>query len=273
MGGYGNGQNEGTVATVPKPKPIEPLKLEQDLGNAASALPLPGIEPAKAQPKKQPHDPRFPDICDAIRKCWPKGNGYKCDITPADAGASNRMLAQRHNWTAEELSVCILARFNSHNINPTESVKAWIGAIADYQSGPQNRHDEPKLFGKDLEDWRENARVIIYGRQPVQQNMESTWRKPPVTVREETPEEREQRAEAEALFDRVRDYIKHRISPHQFDTWIKPLRPAYVRKEVLYLRIPTPELSHACDKFGALMREALDGQKACQVAVTMEQSA
>ena len=203
--GYGRvrkPENEGTVATAPKPNPLEPLNIEQE-GNSASELPpaaaasVPERKPAtnangqmlmapenelqKPEQPKREQDPRFPEICDAIRKCWPKGDGYKCDITPADAGAMNRALAKFHDWTAEELSICIVARFQSASINPTESVKAWIGAITDYQSGPQGKFNRQPLYeGRAFDRWREQARVILYGKQPVQGKLgDGMKQKPP----------------------------------------------------------------------------------------------
>ena len=139
-----------------------------------------GSELPKPERRKQPtaQDLRFPEICDAIRKCWPKGDGYKCDITPADAGAINRALAKFHDWTAEELSICIVARFQSASINPTESVKAWIGAITDYQSGPQDKFKLPRYEAAALDHWRQQARVILYGPQPVQQRLGAQQKQP-----------------------------------------------------------------------------------------------
>ena len=185
--GCGFAQNKG-AKTEPEPRTNRTVILE---GNSASELPgfsqsasqngsqsLPGIEPPAQEPKKQPQDQRFPEICDAIRKCWPKGDGYKCDITPADAGAINRALAKFHDWSAEELSICIVARFQSGSVNPAESVKAWIGAITDYQSGPQNKFKLPQFEGSALDRWREQARVILYGPQPVQQRLGAQQKQP-----------------------------------------------------------------------------------------------
>lgn len=172
--GCGLDQNKG-AKTEPEPRTIRTINTLE--GDAASAppenLPLPieltsNGEPEKPAAKTKPQDPRFPEICDAIRKCWPKGEAFKCDITPADAGAINRMLAAKHDWKAEELAVCIVARFMSASVNPTESVKAWIGAVTDYSSGPQDKYSTPMYTDSALNRWRNEARVILYGPQPEQ---------------------------------------------------------------------------------------------------------
>lgn len=171
-------KNEGTVATAPKPSTTR-TKSYIEHGNSASELPPPASDfdlkaPEEKQPEKaKPQDPRFPEVCEAIRKCWPKGEGYKCEITPADAGAINRMLAKLHAWKTEELAVCIVARFMSGNVNPTESVKAWIGAISDYQSGPQDEYGKPKYQRSELNRWRNQARTMLYGPQPEQMEFTS----------------------------------------------------------------------------------------------------
>jgi hypothetical protein len=174
--GCGFDQNKG-AKTEPEPRTIRTINTLE--GDAASAPPanlslpinLPPIEIEPIKPKTKPQAPRFPEICDAIRKCWPKGEAFKCDITPADAGALNRMLAAKHDWKAEELAVCIVARFMSGGVNPTESVKSWIGAVTDYQSGPQDKFGTPLYSDGALNRWRNEARVILYGPQPEQLNL------------------------------------------------------------------------------------------------------
>jgi hypothetical protein len=147
---------------------LEPKASETQQQNFPLPIDLPPVELEPLKPKAKAQDPRFPEICDAIRKSWPRGEGYKCDITPADAGAIGRMLATKHDWKAEELAVCIVARFMSASINPTESVKGWIGAVTDYQSGPRDKYGCPLYEGRALNEWRNQARVILYGPQPEQ---------------------------------------------------------------------------------------------------------
>jgi DnaA N-terminal domain len=249
--GCGFDQNKGTE-TEPEPRTIR-TKNNLEGGDAASAPPanlsLPidlapiVLEPLyPIKPKAKPQDPRFAEVCDAIRKSWPKGEGYKCDITPADAGSINRMLATNHDWKAEELAVCVVARFMSASINPTESVKAWIGAVTDYQSGPRDKYGCPLYEGRALNEWRNQARVILYGPQPEQlqlaQNAQS----------------------AEVAWEHARDFLKHRMSPANYDTWIKPLRAAQMRDGVLFLSSPRSDAKEIFSMFGDLLERAIDGR-------------
>lgn len=164
--GCGLGEKKG-AETEPEPRTI---RTKNNLeGNEAGSLPGIELNPAQEQkPQAKAQDPRFPEMCEAIRKCWPKGEGQKCDITAADAGAINRMLAKHHDWKAEELALCVVARFMSGSVNPTESVKAWIGAITDYQSGPQDKFGVPLHVDAALNRWRNQARTVLYGEQPEQ---------------------------------------------------------------------------------------------------------
>lgn len=140
-----------------------PIKNPQEnlFGNGASPLP--------ALPQ-EPQDQREPGLLKVIRQQWPKN--CRCDLTAADMTGVRRMLRARHRWTEQELAVCIVARFASVDyIDPGESVKAWIGAIADYQTGPKDRFGKPLYRGAALDEWRDQARVILYGPQPVQQKL------------------------------------------------------------------------------------------------------
>jgi hypothetical protein len=249
---------EGVPPTAARNKEVRlSTRLLQDLnlGDAASAPPtnlplqanLPAVEmePAESQatkPKAKITDPRFPEICDAIRKCWPKGEAFKCDITPADAGAINRMLAAKHDWKAEELAVCIVARFMSGGVNPTESVKGWIGAITDYQSGPRDKYGSPLYVDGALNRWRNEARVILYGPQPEQLQLAQQTRT------------------AEATWEYARDFLKHRMSPANFETWIMPLKPAKMRDGVLFLSSPRSDAKEIFSMFGDLLERAIDGR-------------
>jgi hypothetical protein len=268
--GCGFTQNKGTE-TEPEPRTIRNISTLE--GDAASAPPenqpsveqekqpqnlplpcqcgytaiigthMPGCPQAGAEkPKTKPVDPRFAEICDAIRKCWPKGEGYKCDITPADAGAINRMLANKHDWKAEELAVCVVARFMSASVNPTESAKAWIGAVTDYQSGPRDKYGAPLHEGRALNDWRNQARVILYGPQPEQLQLAQAAKS------------------ADAVWEYARDFLKHRMSPANFETWIKPLKPAQMRDGVLFLSSPRSDAKEIFNMFGDLLEKAVDGR-------------
>lgn len=199
---------EGTVATAPKPSTNRTKSIIE--GNSASELPGQfALEAEKTdqnpKPKTQQQDQRFPEICEAIRKCWPKGEGYKCDISQADAGCINRMLANRHDWKAEELSLCIAARFMSASVNPTESVKRWIGAVTDYQSGPQDKYGNPLYTGSELNHWRNQARTMLYGPQPEQMPLKAAL---PDELERESKAEYEARIAADQQIEQQIENLK-----------------------------------------------------------------
>ncbi len=258
-------ENEGTVATAPKPSTNRTKSYIE--GNSASELPDFALtEPANTGPTEaelKVKDQRFPEICEAIRKCWPKGEGYKCDITPADAGAINRMLAKNHAWKAEELAVCIVARFMSVNVNPTESVKAWIGAVTDYQSGPQDKYGKPQYAGPELNQWRNQARTILYGPQPEQMRLKSAATRPPVqlpsdfdrnySVEYGTSLSPNNRKITVSPWTLILGNVEKNISRHTYDTWFKPTKYFGVWRQRIYVIVPSTEFSWLWETYGSVI--------------------
>ena len=224
----------------------------QESGNSASELPQSLFPGNKPKPEKQEEiDPREPGILKAIRSQWPKN--CKCDITPADIGAIRRMLRVRHSWTEEQLALCIVARFLSgEHIDPGESVKAWIGAIADYQTGPKDKFGHPVYAGAELDAWRENqARVILYGKQPAQQKLQGP-------TREQIARNFIAKVGGHAnelgrqLFISLRAHLKQRVSAHSFETWFSPARFLCLTAGAagaLYVLMPSDEFLHVGEKW------------------------
>lgn len=253
----------------------------QDLkhGNGASPLPptrdlFPNQAPAGPRMNKPDaeQDPREPFILKTIRGQWPKN--CKCDIDNADMAAIRRMLRNRHRWNEAELALCIVARFVSDEyVDQGESVKAWIGAITDYQTGPKDKFGHPVYAGADLDCWREQARVILYGRQPVQ-----------AKIPEATPEQIRAAFVAkvgghvngrctEAFASLQQNFIR-KLSPHSYDTWLRPLRPlCLTRERVLYVLLPTADFQHIGSKYGEEIKAWIgSGDTVAQVEfVTLEE--
>ncbi len=182
-------------------------------------------------------DPRFQPVVDAVHKCWPEGVPF--DFGPDDGAALNRMLLRRRKWTADELAECVVFRFLSENINPAESVKAWIGALTDYASGPQDKYGSPR---GDAEYWRKHARVILYGKQPEQQKL-------PQPAGDPIPPLLDSEGGKKA-WTALLDALAGKISRSSFDTWLKPLRALGAKDRVLYVQVPTPEFKHVAEKYG-----------------------
>lgn len=196
-----------------------------------------------------PRDPRFAQVCDAIRKYWPRKS--KLTITPADAGAINRMLAAYHDWKAEELALCIAARFESSSVNPTESIKAWISAITDYQSGPQNKFKRPLWEGDAFKRWCEDARTILYGPQPEQLSLK------PSPAAASLPPDFDRGAKE--LWPQVLMGLESTITRHSFDTWLKPTRGFGRRGNTFYVEVPNSAFTQIGEKYGDLIREEIKG--------------
>lgn len=81
---------------------------------------------------------------------------------------------------------------------------------------------------------------------------------------EESAEQVQRRMEsgkrAGVVFEYVRDYVQARISPHSFDTWIKPLRAVSLDEGVLTLRVPSAEFKQIGEKFGDVLEKAIAGR-------------
>jgi hypothetical protein len=70
----------------------------------------------------------------------------------------------------------------------------------------------------------------------------------------------EMQTRAARVWEYVRDYLKHRMNPMQFDTWIKPLKPWTMDGRILFVRVPTPEFRQVAEKFGELLEKAIEGR-------------
>jgi DnaA N-terminal domain len=53
--------------------------------------------------------------------------------------------------------------------------------------------------------------------------------------------------------------LSKRVNPHSFDTWLKPVKAAGIRDNVLYLTLPTAAFSEVQRKYGDLTAEVLGG--------------
>jgi len=57
---------------------------------------------------------------------------------------------------------------------------------------------------------------------------------------------------------RILDRLEKRISRHSYDTWLKPTHFSHTRENVIVVRVPTPEFRHLGEKYGDLIREAIE---------------
>src|SRR6266700_3052780 len=57
---------------------------------------------------------------------------------------------------------------------------------------------------------------------------------------------------------RILDALEKKINRHSYDTWLKPTRYSHSSGGVLFVRVPTVEFRHVCDKYADLIQEAVD---------------
>jgi hypothetical protein len=64
----------------------------------------------------------------------------------------------------------------------------------------------------------------------------------------------------ESAWHQICDYLEHNLNRHSFDTWIAPLRNRVLgdSRGVLYVAVPTPNFKHVDEKYGALMKNAIE---------------
>ena len=57
---------------------------------------------------------------------------------------------------------------------------------------------------------------------------------------------------------RILDSLEKKVNRHSYDTWLKPTRYSHARGNVLVVRVPTAEFRQIGDRYGDLIREAIE---------------
>jgi chromosomal replication initiator protein len=57
---------------------------------------------------------------------------------------------------------------------------------------------------------------------------------------------------------RILDSLEKKVNRHSYDTWLKPTRYSHARGNILVVRVPTPEFRQIGDRYGDLIREAIE---------------
>ncbi|MGZ4788243.1 MAG: DnaA ATPase domain-containing protein, partial [Terriglobales bacterium] len=52
--------------------------------------------------------------------------------------------------------------------------------------------------------------------------------------------------------------LEKKINRHSYDTWLKPTRYSHMKGNVMFVRVPTQELTNVGDRYGDLIQEAID---------------
>ncbi|HVZ16283.1 MAG TPA: DnaA N-terminal domain-containing protein, partial [Terriglobales bacterium] len=52
--------------------------------------------------------------------------------------------------------------------------------------------------------------------------------------------------------------LEKKINRHSYDTWLKPTRYSHMKGNIMYVRVPTQELTNIGDRYGDLIQEAID---------------
>ena len=57
---------------------------------------------------------------------------------------------------------------------------------------------------------------------------------------------------------RILDSLQKKVNRHSYDTWLKPTRYSHARGNILVVRVPTAEFRQIGDRYGDLIREAIE---------------
>src|ERR1700731_1747459 len=57
---------------------------------------------------------------------------------------------------------------------------------------------------------------------------------------------------------RILGALEKKITRHSYDTWLKPTRFSHINGNIIFVRVPNPELRQLGDKFGDLIQEATE---------------
>lgn len=97
-------------------------------------------------------------VLDAIRTMMPPE--IPSTLGNDDFGYIKHTL-KSNNITADEMRICIAARFRSE-VNIAESPKRWFGRLADYSGGPLDRYGRPAIeHPRELKRWRVEALAAV----------------------------------------------------------------------------------------------------------------
>jgi hypothetical protein len=216
--------------------------------NYGAQAALPRLLPERRQ-TIQVEDPRFQEICEAIRRVWPKFT--RCDIDERDAKAIRAYLKRKPDFPGKEIAICIVFRSFSDGENPTLPVRKWIGEVDKYQGGPLNRYRDSVCPPEALDSLRDQAHVVL-GSEPAAQGTLAE------DQRVHSPADMDYVA-GEQAWQFVRTYLKNDLSQHAWDTWIKPLVVIGILRGVLYVRIPSTAFGNLRKKYAKLIEQALAG--------------
>ena len=57
---------------------------------------------------------------------------------------------------------------------------------------------------------------------------------------------------------RILDSLEKKVNRHSYDTWLKPTRYSHARGNILVVRVPTAEFRQIGERYGDLIREAIE---------------
>ena len=60
------------------------------------------------------------------------------------------------------------------------------------------------------------------------------------------------------LWMRIQGALEVKVNRQSYSTWLKPTRYSHVTNRVLYVRIPSAQFEHIGERYGDLIREAID---------------
>jgi hypothetical protein len=183
-------------------------------------------------------------------------HGHKSEVTPIrrkPAVAAEKPLPKREEPAAtkperEKPSTEAMSRSEERAWKRRQAVKATVDHfIAKAGLGLSNAI-------------RKTMHSLSLTQQQVESDLAMIKYEPPLP-----PPEKKLRRPCEQISDernpwkKILGTLKSKINPHSYETWLAPTRYDHMEGGVLYVRVPSIEFRHAGDKYGALIREAIDG--------------
>ena len=140
-----------------------------------------------------------------------------------------------------------------------------VRRLLDYRSGPENQFNEPDMFTNQLDHWSETRLQFLNERmsapaRSVRFNVEDQEASIEEATHPLESQSQSRQSSAETIWEHVRNYLKNRLDPHNFATWIEPIGAVNFNNSVLLLSTPAGNMQHITDKFGDLIEDAIRGR-------------
>ena len=220
--------NAQQVQTQPQPQPQKDKKPSAALASAATDI--------------ESVDPRHAPIRSLIQELHQHAFLVKCQWDGSEGKHLDRLLAANPGWTEEELARMARNRFASDGITPDRPRK-WLPNLGSYAVGPHDRFNKLRE-PSGVRRWE----GLQTGASPAPEQHEQLEYKLPPDLDEEAGCQ---------IWSATFCKLSKRVNQHSCNTWLRPLEPAGIRENVLYLKLPTRDFVDVRKKYGSLLSEVL----------------